>query len=239
MAQRRVTRAEKTTFVVFLGIFALSSFCFALFNLTLGPEPLSARQAGAPFAELEIVAVPKTPELERLVPFWAERGFDLLKREKARELNPGGGELRPWVRGSETWVFVPRTYGLNLEGPLLELCGNFLAQGWSIQIERVEYGFELAFWSVLAEAEQKVPVYTWRLEILNPRNYTEHRMGFIPVMGELFDPWIWSGVRRKRQLSPSSWMIGDIIRRLLNPLWTTRSFDHRSSAWFDYVPSAE
>jgi polysaccharide deacetylase 2 family uncharacterized protein YibQ len=189
MAQRRVTRAEKTTFVVFLGIFALSSFCFALFNLTLGPEPLSARQAGAPFAELEIVAVPKTPELERLVPFWAERGFDLLKREKARELNPGGGELRPWVRGSETWVFVPRTYGLNLEGPLLELCGNFLAQGWSIQIERVEYGFELAFWSVLAEAEQKVPVYTWRLEILNPRNYTEHRMGFIPVMGELFDPY--------------------------------------------------
>ena len=127
MAQRRVTRAEKTTFMVFLGIFALSSFCFALFNLTLGPEPLSARQAGAPFAELEIVAVPKTPELERLVPFWAERGFDLLKREKARELNPGGGELRPWVRAVRHGFCAPNLW-TEPRGPTLGAVWEFGAR---------------------------------------------------------------------------------------------------------------
>lgn len=189
MTRRPALSGEKSRLVVLLAVLALSSFGFAALNIAFGPE-LSLGQEMPPYSQLEVVAVPKTPDLEALADFWAEHGFDLLWQEKTREIRVSGGEgPRAWVQGRETWVFVPRSFGQSFSGPMLELCGTFLAEGWLIQIEADEHGYNLGFWSAIPGSEHKVLVYTWHLEVLNPKNYSQYRMGFFPVMGELFDPF--------------------------------------------------
>ncbi len=186
MVQKPALSGDKSLLIALLAVLALSSFGFAAFNIAFGPE-LSLGQETEPYAQLEIVAVPKTPDLRDLRDFWFQHGFDLMRQEKMREIQVEGSQA--WVQGRETWVFVPLSFGQSLSGAMLELCGAFLAEGWLIQIEADGHGYNLGFWSEVPDLGHKVLVYTWHLEVLNPKNYSQYKMGFIPVMGELFDPF--------------------------------------------------
>ncbi len=186
MAHGPELSGEKSLFVVLLAVLALSSLGFAALNIALRSEFTPGREEDV-FSRSEVIAVPKTPDLAKLEEFWAEHGYDLIWREKTGEIEVGGPKA--WIQGQERWVLAPRSFGQSLSAPLLELCGVFLAEGWLIQIEGDRHGYKLGFWSAISDSEHKVLAYTWHLEVLNPKNYSQYRMGFIPVMGELFDPF--------------------------------------------------
>ena len=179
---------KKTCIVAFLALFAFSSLGFAVLGLILGPDyrgGLDRRH------ELEVqILRPQVPDLDSLVEFWGEAGFNLFQRTQENELQPAGGwdEHAAWVQTSEEWVLVPQSPGLDLTGVLFQLCSDLLGQGWALQLERTEHGYYLGFWSSLPGSEQRVLALQWRLELLNPRNYRQHAAGLVPVLGQYFDP---------------------------------------------------
>lgn len=185
-----VLKKEKFWLMGLVAILALSSLGFAFFSCLRGPE-LSFGSERLYVTSVPISKASEMPDLEELADFWEEKGFELLWKEQVHQLRRGksGDEPEAWIAGLETWVFVPRWFEEDFGGAVLELCGQFVNQGWLIQIEACADGYQLGFWGDIPGFKQKVPVYSWRLETLNPGNYASYKMGFIPVMGELFDPY--------------------------------------------------
>lgn len=173
--------------LVLLVVLALSSLGFAIFSFVLGPELAQELELQR---RSEVLVIPGTPDLEDFVEFWEEQGFFPLRQEKCSVLHRGNhpGQPRAWLQGQETWILVPGSFEGKLTTGLWELVAHFLDEGWSMQIEAHEQGYSLGFWSDLPGWEGRVLAHVWNLEVLTPNNYQVHRMGFLPVLGELFDP---------------------------------------------------
>lgn len=180
---------DKTWLVVFLAIFAFSSLGFAVLGLVLSPE-LTLELQERHLEQVEIINRPQVPELSLFVEFWQAAGYDVMLRDGRYDMQknerPNGREI--WVQGQETWVLVPRRYDQRLSTSIFALCGDFLEQGWLIQIEATLSGYTIGFWSGVPGLDHKVLAFLWHIELLNPRNYGDYSMGYISVMGESFDP---------------------------------------------------
>lgn len=174
--------------LVLLAILALSSLGFAILGLVLGPELAEELELQR---NPELWVIPGTPDLEDSVIFWEERGFYPLRQEKTNEMQKGTGPKQPtaWLRGEETWFLVPTAYENKLSQSIWELVSPFLDEGWSLQIETEGPGYSIGFWSDLPSWEERVLVHVWHLRPLTPKDYEVQVMDFIPVLGELFDPY--------------------------------------------------
>ncbi len=179
---------RKTGILAFLVVFAFSSLGFAVLGLILGPD---YRAGWDKRHELEVqILRPQVPDLESWEGFWQGAGFQLLKREQGSELRmlKGSEGSAAWVQSLEHWVLVPTAPDLDLESQLFRLCSELLSAGWVLQLEAVEHGYNLGFWSAIAGSGQKVMALQWQIERLTPKNYQQHAGGAIPVLGEFFDP---------------------------------------------------
>ncbi|GEM_PF-319247 len=178
---------KKTGIMAFLLLFAFSSLGFAVLGLLLGP----GYQAGLDKRlELEVqLHRPPVPDLEPFVEFWQEVGYQLYKRAGGTELRPLKlrEEYAAWLQSREEWVLVPTRPELELEPLLFQLCSELLKEGWTLQLEALEHGYNLGFWSRVA-GEQPVLALEWHLEELNPKNYHRHAGGAVAVLGQYFDP---------------------------------------------------
>ena len=177
----------RSLLLVLLALLALSSLGFAIFGFVLGPELAEELELQR---RSELVVIPGTPDLEDFVHFWEEQGFYVLRQEKTTEVQKGTSPHQPttWLQGEETWYLVPASYGEDLSPGLWELVTYFLDEGWSLQIEAQGSGYSLGFWSDLPLWEGRVLAHVWNLQILTPYDYQVQKMGFVPVLGELFDP---------------------------------------------------
>ncbi len=186
MTQPRLNE-EKTSILVLLAVLALSSLGFAIIGLSLGSE-LTLDLDRKHQVDLEVIR-PEAPDLEHLDEFWTKSGYRVLKRAQVNHLQVGSSHNNVvWVQGQETFVLVPQEPNLKLVSAIFELCATFLEEGWMIQLEATDHGYTIGFWSHISGQEGWVLTHLWQIELLSPHNYAYHYGGFIPVMGELFDP---------------------------------------------------
>ena len=189
---------DKTSIVVLLAVLAMSSLGFAILSLVLGPE-LQVALEQRPEVEVQI-ARPQVPELNELAEFWEESGYTVLKRNQDYGLQRSASlDREVWIQGRETLVLVPLRYEAKLSSLVMQLSASFLEAGWMIQLEATDHGYSIGFWSSVPGWDHKVLAYLWDIELLNPQNYDYHYGGFIPVMGQLFDP---EGFRRGTPEAP-------------------------------------
>ena len=102
---------KKTCIVAFLALFAFSSLGFAVLGLILGPDyrgGLDRRH------ELEVqILRPQVPDLDSLVEFWGEAGFNLFQRTQENELQPAGDgtSMLPGYKPAKSGCSCPKALG--------------------------------------------------------------------------------------------------------------------------------
>jgi len=189
---------QKTSLMTLMVILALSSLGFAVLGLVLGPD-LALDFAPERQLELEMLR-PVMPDLAGLDEFWTEAGYTVVQREQVYSVQTVlHGSDQVWVQGQEKLVLVPARHDLSLASAILQLTSVFLEEGWAVQLEAVEHGYTVGFWSSLPGWQDRVLAYQWQIELLNPRNYGYYYGDLISVMGQPFDP---EGFRKGTPESP-------------------------------------
>lgn len=172
--------------LVLLALMALSSLGFAILGFVLGPELAEELELQT---STEQWVIPGSPDLNDFQGFWEKRGFYPVRQEKETSIQQGGvGQPDAWLWNEETWYLVPTVYENKLSNHIWELVSYFLAEGWSLQIESVGSNYTIGFWSNLPQWEERVLAHVWHLQLLEPKDYEVQMMGWIPVLGSLFDP---------------------------------------------------
>lgn len=174
---------EQASLLILLVVFAFSSLGFAVYGLVFGTD--FQLDLGKRPGAVELKRAP-APDLDFAEEFWNEVGYLLLHRSQEHQVQPLAGGDSAWIQGQETWVLVPTKPDLDLAPSLFQLCQALLQDGWVLQLETVEYGYKLGFWSSLEDGE-RVLTLVWNLEQLSPKNYSQHQGEVVQVLGEPFD----------------------------------------------------
>jgi len=173
-----------------LALLTISFFGLALLGFVLPPGPAEPEHL-QPISS-RLIEVPALPPGLDVASFWEDAGFYVAYRARNFEPRRGffAGEQMFWFQEFETLVLAPLKYGRELADRVLELVEKLLGLGWPVQIEAEPDGYALSLWYGPKDwPKEKIPVYTWHIKTLNPRNHGVYVSGSVPVAGGAFDPY--------------------------------------------------